>query len=246
VTASTTAELRVRWRRVGYRRVITLAGRLEAATVATLRQAFWDAVESGAQQIWLDLSDVTAIDGAGAQAVAALSPAAHELNRAVLVVCGRWFAPPWRSLHRAMSCRCSPRSALPSTSTRDACDRPRPRTAPARNQRSRRQLRRRRGRAAARARMHARGRVRHAIGARPTPATTARCPPTDRPRQPPHSAAVGRRQNGRRWRTDHARWSSRPVSRRLRAPRACPRPAARRGGSSPIRAARSSPCPRAA
>jgi anti-anti-sigma regulatory factor len=88
VTAAA-AGLRIAYRAVGYRRVIQLDGHLESATVGMLGHAFWDAVECGARQIWLDLSGVADIDEAGVQAVCALGPAAHELERSVLLVCAR-------------------------------------------------------------------------------------------------------------------------------------------------------------
>ena len=81
--------LRISYRCVGYRRVIRLDGCLDAATVGTMRRAFWDAVESGAREIWLDLSGVAAIDHDGVRAVGALGPAAHELNRSVGLVGAR-------------------------------------------------------------------------------------------------------------------------------------------------------------
>ena len=50
-------------------------------------RAFWDAMEHGAQEVWLDVSGVVEIDEAGAAAIARLGTAAHELNRAVAVIC---------------------------------------------------------------------------------------------------------------------------------------------------------------
>jgi anti-anti-sigma regulatory factor len=89
MTATTAPELRISDRAVGYRRVIALGGRLHGGTAAALRNSFWDAVECGAQQVWLDLSRLEGIDRPGAQTLEALGMAAHELNRALVLVGAR-------------------------------------------------------------------------------------------------------------------------------------------------------------
>ena len=82
----TTTALRIGVRRVGYRQVIQLDGELDGGAAELVKRAFWDAVECGARDIWLDLSNVTATDRAGVQAIGALGPACHELNRTVRLV----------------------------------------------------------------------------------------------------------------------------------------------------------------
>jgi anti-anti-sigma regulatory factor len=89
VRATASVELAIDCRRVGYRHVIALTGRLDAERIGALRQAFWDAVECGAQEIWLDLSRLSRIDSAGVRAVSAIGVAAHELDRAVVLVGSR-------------------------------------------------------------------------------------------------------------------------------------------------------------
>lgn len=74
-------------RRVGFRQCIGLGGRLDGPLARSAIEAFWDAVESGAQEIWLDVTDVSTVDPSGAQLVGTLVDSAHELERRLVVIC---------------------------------------------------------------------------------------------------------------------------------------------------------------
>jgi hypothetical protein len=78
------AAVSARW--VGYRAVIVVTGRLGPAAGSSLVTAFWDAIERGAQEVWLDLSLVTRGERDAPRLLDQLVVAAHELNRRVLVV----------------------------------------------------------------------------------------------------------------------------------------------------------------
>lgn len=52
-----------------------------------LFEAFFRAIEAGAQELWLDLSRVSAVDRSGPEALTRLVAFAHELERRTLVVC---------------------------------------------------------------------------------------------------------------------------------------------------------------
>jgi anti-anti-sigma factor len=50
---------------VGFRRVVSVAGDVDAATVPTLREAVEAVLLSSERDIWIDLSEVGGIDSAG-------------------------------------------------------------------------------------------------------------------------------------------------------------------------------------
>jgi hypothetical protein len=76
-------------RRVGYRAVLSVRAVGGRITRPDLRDAFWEAVEGGALELWLDLTAARAIDGSDVRAIEDLATAAHALNRRLLVICPR-------------------------------------------------------------------------------------------------------------------------------------------------------------
>jgi anti-anti-sigma regulatory factor len=86
-------------RRVGFRRLLAPRGPLCEAAASALMDAFWDAIESGAQEVWVDLSAVTAIETPGLDILGRLGVSAHELGRRVAVICPE--GPARRTLARA-------------------------------------------------------------------------------------------------------------------------------------------------
>jgi hypothetical protein len=74
-------------RRVGYRAVLRVRCRADAAGSADVASAFWDAVEAGVQELLIDLSATPTIDGDGCDGIEKLQCAAHELARTLMLVC---------------------------------------------------------------------------------------------------------------------------------------------------------------
>jgi hypothetical protein len=67
--------------------VIVLHGRLGEHEAGDLMRAFWDAIEQGAQEVWLDVSGVLEVDEGGVGTIARLGPGAHEMSRALVMIC---------------------------------------------------------------------------------------------------------------------------------------------------------------
>jgi hypothetical protein len=76
-------------RAVGYRRVIVVDRPLDRAAVAELRAAFWDSIEAGARDIWIDLSRTRTSPPEAVVELARLEAFAHELGRHMAII-----APP--------------------------------------------------------------------------------------------------------------------------------------------------------
>jgi hypothetical protein len=83
--ASTTSPIVAR--RVGFRHVLTPAGRFHSGALPGMFDAYFGAVEQGAQEVWLDLRRVTGIRGAGLDALTRLAAFGHELGRRTVVIC---------------------------------------------------------------------------------------------------------------------------------------------------------------
>jgi anti-anti-sigma regulatory factor len=74
-------------RRVGFRRVIVAHGDVDDAHIATLRSVFMAAVKDGGCDVWIDLSDTTAIAPCPARALIGLDALARRLDRELAVIC---------------------------------------------------------------------------------------------------------------------------------------------------------------
>jgi anti-anti-sigma regulatory factor len=74
-------------RRVGFRHVLAPAGRFHSGALAGIFEAYFAAVEAGAQEVWLDLRRVTGIRGAGLDALTRIAAFGHELGRRTVVIC---------------------------------------------------------------------------------------------------------------------------------------------------------------
>jgi anti-anti-sigma factor len=80
---------------VGYRSVLSPAGRLDAGSVDRLREALRHAAE---RDIWIDLTDVTAMDASGVDALLEASRALDGDHRRLAVI-----APPGGPARRALA-----------------------------------------------------------------------------------------------------------------------------------------------
>ena len=86
-------------RRVGFRAVLSLAGRVEESATHDFVDAFANAIEQGAQEIWLDLSRVTALHGRALEGITRVVELGHEVERRTVVVCPP--GPICRALYEA-------------------------------------------------------------------------------------------------------------------------------------------------
>jgi anti-anti-sigma regulatory factor len=74
-------------RRVGFRHVLTPAGRFDSGALAAILEAYFSAVDQGAQEVWIDLCRATGIRGAGIDALTRIAAFAHEVGRRTVVIC---------------------------------------------------------------------------------------------------------------------------------------------------------------
>jgi anti-anti-sigma regulatory factor len=81
----------------GGRLIVAPVGVLRASAVGGLLHSYFGLIEDGAQEVWLDLSDVTAVENAALDAVDRIVAFSHELECRMLVVC------PVGNLRRALS-----------------------------------------------------------------------------------------------------------------------------------------------
>jgi anti-sigma B factor antagonist len=72
---------------VGRRTVLAVAGELDLASTPDLRSAVDEALDAGAQELWVDLSDVTFIDSTCLHLMIETRRRARELNRRLAIVC---------------------------------------------------------------------------------------------------------------------------------------------------------------
>jgi hypothetical protein len=74
-------------RRVGFRYVLTPGGRFGFGVLTDLFEAYFAAVEQGAQEVWLDLRRISGVRTAGLDAVTRMAAFGHELGRRTVVIC---------------------------------------------------------------------------------------------------------------------------------------------------------------
>jgi anti-anti-sigma regulatory factor len=72
---------------MGGRRILAPVGTLRSGATEGLLDTYFAVIEDGAQEVWLDLSEVTAVEGAALDAVCRMAAFGHELERRTLVVC---------------------------------------------------------------------------------------------------------------------------------------------------------------
>jgi hypothetical protein len=74
-------------RRIGFRHVLTPAGRFDSGALAAIFEAYFSAVDQGAQEVWIDLCRATGVRGAGVDALTRIAAFAHEVGRRTVVIC---------------------------------------------------------------------------------------------------------------------------------------------------------------
>jgi anti-anti-sigma factor len=72
---------------VGFRRVLSLEGEVDVATVPALRAALKEARESGERDIWIDLTNVGFLDSSGVSALVEADRAFSREHRRFAVIC---------------------------------------------------------------------------------------------------------------------------------------------------------------
>jgi anti-anti-sigma regulatory factor len=77
-------------------RIVAPVGALRRRAMSGLLETYFGVIEDGAREVWLDLSDVTAVEGGALDAVSRIAAFSHELDRRTLVVC------PFGKVRRAL------------------------------------------------------------------------------------------------------------------------------------------------
>jgi anti-anti-sigma factor len=72
---------------VGQRVVLGAAGEIDLITAHRLEAAADDALDKGARDLWIDLSDVEFIDSSGIHALLQIRGRVEALNRRLAVIC---------------------------------------------------------------------------------------------------------------------------------------------------------------
>jgi anti-sigma B factor antagonist len=73
--------------RVGHRSVLAVAGELDIATSDALRIAVEDAVDSGAAEVWVDLTHVQVLDSSGLRVLLGAHERLRERSKSLAVIC---------------------------------------------------------------------------------------------------------------------------------------------------------------
>ena len=73
--------------RVGSRTVVAAAGEIDLITAGAFEEAAVQALDGGALELWIDLSDVTFIDSSGLHALLAVRTRVEARDRRFVVVC---------------------------------------------------------------------------------------------------------------------------------------------------------------
>ena len=76
----------IRRRAVGYRRVIAVEGVLDHAAITELVEAFWDAIEAGAREVWIKLSTSGPLPPGALEALARLNAFGHAFARRTALI----------------------------------------------------------------------------------------------------------------------------------------------------------------
>jgi anti-sigma B factor antagonist len=82
-----TGDLTLQSVQVGRRTVLAAAGEIDLITAAQVERAAVQALDGGALELWIDLSDVTFIDSTGIHALLAIRSRVAALERRLAVIC---------------------------------------------------------------------------------------------------------------------------------------------------------------
>ena len=74
-------------RAVGRRAVLAVAGEVDMASSPSLRSAVATALDSGAHELWVDLSTTTFMDSSGLHVLLDAHRIAEELHRRLTIIC---------------------------------------------------------------------------------------------------------------------------------------------------------------
>ena len=80
-------ELTLRSTRVGQRTVLAATGEVDLITAHRIEEAAEQALDAGARDLWIDLSEVEFIDSTGIHALLAVRTRVEALNRRLAVIC---------------------------------------------------------------------------------------------------------------------------------------------------------------
>lgn len=80
-------DLTLQTTQVGQRTVVAAAGEIDLITAQRLETAAGAALDRGAQDLWIDISDVEFIDSTGIHALLQVRGRVHALNRRLAVIC---------------------------------------------------------------------------------------------------------------------------------------------------------------
>jgi anti-sigma B factor antagonist len=72
---------------VGRRVVLAVAGEVDIDSAGAIPAAVDDALDSGAHDVWVDLTDVTFMDSSGVHALIVARTRVRELERSLVVIC---------------------------------------------------------------------------------------------------------------------------------------------------------------
>jgi anti-sigma B factor antagonist len=72
---------------VGRRTVLSVGGEIDIATAPALTTAIDQALDTGASELWIDLSDTEFMDSAGIHALFEGERLARRLNRSFVIIC---------------------------------------------------------------------------------------------------------------------------------------------------------------
>jgi anti-sigma B factor antagonist len=80
-------DLDLRSTQVGQRTVLAAVGEIDLITAPRLEEAAAQALDSGALELWIDLSEVEFIDSTGIHALLAVRSSVEALHRRLAVIC---------------------------------------------------------------------------------------------------------------------------------------------------------------
>ena len=86
-TPETTPELEVRSVQVGFRLVLHVSGEIDLATAPVLDASLAAALDGGAQDVWLDLTDVDFVDVIGVHTLLEIQQMLRVAGRRLAVIC---------------------------------------------------------------------------------------------------------------------------------------------------------------
>jgi anti-sigma B factor antagonist len=87
MTLTSPARLDLDVRRIGRRAVVAVAGEVDIATAPELGATLAATLESGAAEIWVDLTGVAFLDSAGLHVLGELAGRLRPLNRRLALIC---------------------------------------------------------------------------------------------------------------------------------------------------------------